>query len=114
MHKDHVHVLGLWDLIKVNNKPLAEPFEFTFQEKNVSFSYGNGYIFDFDIHNGQFKWGNHMATHLKNPTPHDPPEKEVIDSLTSIRTWREEHNNLHLFDEHGKEIMLFHKKEASA
>jgi heat shock protein HslJ len=113
MHKDHTHVQGLWNLINVHEKPLKEPFEFTFSGKTVSFSYGNGYIFDFDIHEGQIKWGSHIATQLKNPTPHDPPEQEVITALTSSKTFKEEHNHLHLIDSEGKEVMLFHKKEAA-
>lgn len=88
MHKDHTHVEGLWNLIKVHDQVLAEPFEFTWHAKSLSFSYGNGYLFDFEIHDGKFKWGNHIETHLKNATPHQPSEKEVIDALKSVLTFK--------------------------
>ena len=110
MHHDHTHVNGLWNLIKVQDKSLAEPFEFTFNPKSVSFSYGNGYVFDFEIHNDKFKWANHIKTDLTHPTPHQPSEADVIEALKSVSTFKEEHNNLHLLDERGKEVMLFHKK----
>ena len=95
----------------MNDKDLKEPYEFTWHPHTVSFSYGNGYVYDFEIHDSKFKWGKHIKTDLKNPTPHVPPEEEVIAALNAVVTFKEEHHNLHLLDENEKQVMVFHKKE---
>lgn len=78
----------------------------------MSFSYGNGHVCDFKIaSNGSIKWGNHLETHLKHPTPHKPTEKEVVEALKNSHTFKIENGKLHLFRaEHGKETMIFEKK----
>jgi len=68
-------------------------------------------LIDFEVHDGKFKWGNHIETHLKNPTPHEPSEKEVIEALKSVHTFKVEHNTLHLYNADEKDVLVFHKKE---
>jgi hypothetical protein len=40
---------GEWWLTQVNHKNTEEPFQFSWRNDGVSFSYGNGHIMDFSL-----------------------------------------------------------------
>lgn len=105
------HEKGIWYLLDVNGKALEEPYEFTFGKEDISFSYGNGYYIHYEIHHDKIKWGHPLKTELKNPTPHTPPEQEVVDTLLSTVRFDEEHHNLHFYNADNKQVMVFtHQK----